>query len=268
MEFQEALNRVSGETDYRTKAGRLGEERKAFETQRDGMNTMVADLYARVQKDPDAAFDFLADMTKQDPIALKAKMLDQTIEQGKLFRDMSDADIEVWKQDQIRDMRDKHYNSRVEADKQRETKRAADAERQHVVETFGIDDDRYKRAEKMVRTFFEKNTKDYDGKVTPEQIVHADRHMMALEAIHEAVPHLENHKDYDKIVSDIVPDLIRNPATTRAQLAKTLTEVFGAEDKEGLKKLGRKASENAKAATDQRPRKDPSKEPLSFDDID
>lgn len=266
--FQELLNNHSGrshlERSYRT----FQKEKGEFTRQQDELNTLVSNLYEKSQQDPEAAYDFLAEMTKQDPAKLKIGILRKQFEEMMPLFEMDEESRERFFKERELDFRDKAHANREKSDKDREAQRAAHGKRAETAEKFGIDAEGWQRAETLVKKHLKDVDPKFDGNVTHEQVVWADRNLMALEVIGKSVPHLENHEKFDSIVGDIVHDLMRHPEMNREKLGKLLEETFPAEDKKGLKDLARKAAKTADA-TGETPRSTSKSknEPLTFDDI-
>lgn len=267
--LQELINNYSGKTAYETKFNDLHKERTEFTKSREQLNTMIAEVHTKALKDPEAAFDFLASLTKQDPVKLKGEILRKQFEEMLPLYDMDPAARETYFKDRERDWRDKAHANREAAEKEREAQTAEQAKRDETTQQYGIDEDGWKKAEALVSTYLKKVDPKFDGKVTTEQVVFADRQLMALEVIGQTVPHLESHPKFDSIVGDIVQDLIRHPSMTREKLATLLTDVWAEDKDKGLKNLARKAAKNAQIApeTPRAPKRD-SGVPVTFDDID
>lgn len=273
MTFEEFRSQVSGKIDYSKKYNAFHLEKTEFTKQRDSLNTLVTNLYEKAQKDPtgESAYDFLAEITKQDPAKLKLDIIRKQYEHLKPLFDMPEAEREAWFKDRERDWRDRAYENRTAAEKAREDQTRAEAERSEAVGKFGIDADAYTRAEKLVSDYLKKADPNFNGKVTTEQVIYADRNMLALSVIAEVVPNLEKHPKFDSIVGDLVQDLVRHPEMNREKIGKLLVDAFGSvEDKKGLSNLARKAAKNAQIAEDDpKPAsKNPSTDLLSFDDVE
>ncbi len=266
--LQQVLDNHSGKTNWDRKNNELRNERTEFTKERESMNALVTNLFEKASKNPEDAYDFLADLTKQDPVKLKGSILRQQFEELLPLYEMSEQEREHFFKDRERDWRDKAHENRTRADSEREASTREEAERTSFTQKYGIDDDRYAYASKIVHKHLKDTDPKFDGKVTPQQVIHADRHLMALEVIAEATPHLEKHEKFDSIVGDIVNDLIRHPGMTREKLASLLRDIW-VDDNKGLKNLARKAAKNAQSSDDERPaRKSERREPVTFDDLD
>lgn len=267
--LQDLVNDYNGRTEWHRRFSEVDVREKEFSKQKESLDKLVSNVYEKVQTDPDAAFDFLAEMTKQDPIAMKEGMLRSQIEALLPLAAMSEEEREAYIKDQVRNWRDKLHESRT---KSYETEQKADEEalaKQQLMDIHGIDEARYAKAEQVARDFLTKQHPEFDGAVTKEQVLYVDRKLMAWDVINNTVPHLVNHARYDSIVEDVVTDLLRHPELTPETLAKQLSEVFGEEDK-ALKNLGRKAAttataSHAEAPADSRPRQEHSA--TFFDDM-
>ncbi len=269
MSFEDFRSQVSGKINWDKKNNEFHKEKTEWGKQKDSLNTLVSSLYEKSQKDPEAAWDFLAELTKQDPAQLKLGMLKKQFEEMMPLFQMEPDERERWFKERELDYRDKAHANRAKADTERETQAQQEQQRSEVAAKFGIDEAGYDRASKTVHAYLSKTDPKFDGKVTPEQVIYADRHLMALEVIGKTVPQLENHEKFDSIVGDIVNDLIRHPGMNREKLGSLLQDVWGDEDKKGLKNLARKAAKNAQISDDEKPiRRTDRRDPVTFDDLD
>lgn len=269
VKLQDLLDHYSGKVNWDKKYTELHKERGEFTKSREQLNTMIAEVHTKALKDPEAAFDFLASLTKQDPVKLKGEILRKQFEEMLPLYEMEPTARETYFKDRERDWRDKAHANREAAEKEREAQVADQARRAETSQQYGIDEDGWKKAEELVGTYLKKVDPKFDGKVTTEQVVFADRQLMALEVIGQTVPHLESHEKFDSIVGDIVQDLIRHPGVTREKLASLLQDVWAEDKDKGLKNLARKAAKNAQIApeTPRAPKRE-SSVPVTFDDID
>ncbi len=268
VKLQDIIDNHSGKTNWDRKFNELRNERTEFTKQRESMNSLVKNLYEKSQKDPEAAWDFLAELNKQDPAKLKIGILRQQFEEMKALYDMDEPSRERWFKEKELDFRDKAHTNREKANSEREAQVAEETSRADAAKKYGIGDDEWANATKLVHQYLSKVDPKFDGKVTPEQVIYGSRQLMALDVINRTVPNLENHEKFDSIVGDIVTDLMRHPGVTREKLASLLQEVWGDENK-GLKNLGRKAAKNAQISDDERPaRRSVNRDPVTFDDLD
>lgn len=269
VKLQDIIDNHSGKTNWDKKFNELHIERQEFGKQRESLNTLVSNLYEKSQKDPEAAWDFLAELTKQDPAKLKMDIVrKQFAEMAPLF-DMEPDERERWFKEKELDYRDKAHANRAKADTEREAKATEDAQRAQAAAQYGIDENAYTNAAKVVGQYLSKVDPKFDGKVTPQQVIYADRHLMALEVIGKNVPHLEKHEKFDSIVGDIVTDLMRHPQMNREKLGSLLQDVWGDDDKKGLKTLARKASKDTQVSDNVRPnRRSEKSDPVTFEDLD
>lgn len=265
------ISEFNGKTEWHRRMSEADTVKSEFTAKEAKINSLVGNLVQRAvtDKDPDAAFDFLAEMTKQDPVEMKSNILRQQFEALLPVFEMSADERQTWFEDQKRNWRDKLHAGRDKAIKAEETTRQETAKRQQVMQEYGIDEVRYTHVEKLVHDHLKKVDKTFDGKVTQDQIVYADRRIMAHDVIGETIPALVNRPDFGKIESDIMRELLHHPELTREQLATLLTETFGSNDK-GLRKIGSKVARSATASQaetpqDSRPRKQ--KEATFFDDL-
>lgn len=269
--LQELVNDYNGRTEWHKRMSEADQKSKDADHKVGKIESLVGNLVERAvtNKDPDAAFDFLAEMTKQDPVEMKSSILRQQFEALLPVFEMSEQERATWFEDQKRGWRDKLHSSRERAIKAEETSRQEKANRQQVMQQFGIDDARYSEVEGLVAAHLKKHDPKFDGKVTQEQIVYADRRIMAHDVIEDTIPDLVNRPDFGKIEADIMRELLSHPELTREQLAKQLTTVFGKDDK-GLRKIGQKVARSATASQSEAPqesRSKPSNEATFFEDL-
>jgi hypothetical protein len=266
---QELLNNYSGKVTYEKKFGELHKERTQFSKEKESLNGLVKNLYEKATKEPEAAWDFLAEMTKQDPAKLKMGILRQQFDEMKELYAMDPEERERWFKEQELNFRDKAHSNREKNEQERAAQAETEAKQTEARTKYSIEEDEWIGATKLVHDFLGKQDPKFDGKVTPDQVVWASRHLMALEVVGQVVPHLESHAQFDTIISDIVHDLVRHPGMNREKLGTLLAETFAGEDKKGLKELARKAQKSAQLDDDDRPASRSTKnEALSFDDID
>lgn len=269
--LQDLVNDYNGKTEWHRRMSEADQIKTDFTAKEQKINSLVGNLVERAvtQKDPDAAFDFLAEMTKQDPVEMKSNILRQQFEALLPVFEMTEQERTTWFEDQKRGWRDKLHTNRTKAIQAEESAKQEQAKRQEVMQQFGIDDERYGHVEKLVHDHLKAHDPKFDGKVTQEQIIYADRRIMAYDVIEDTIPDLVNRPDFGNIEKDIMRELLSHPELTREQLAKQLTAVFGSGDK-GLRKLGSKVARSATASQseapqDARPRQ--SKEVTFFDDL-
>lgn len=269
--LQELVNDYNGRTEWHKRMSEADQKSKDADSKVGKIESLVGNLVERAvtNKDPDAAFDFLAEMTKQDPVEMKSNILRQQFEALLPVFEMTEAERATWFEDQKRGWRDKLHSSRERAAQAVEQEKQDKANRQQVMQQFGIDDARYSEVETLVAAHLKKVDPKFNGKVTQEQIVYADRRFMAHDVIEDTIPDLVNRPDFGKIEADIMRELLSHPELTREQLAKQLTTVFGSDDK-GLRKIGQKVARSATASQSEAPqesRAKPSNEATFFEDL-
>ncbi len=270
MTFDDFRSQVSGRVNWDRKNNELHRERQGFVKEKEQLNGLVKNLFEKATSgDPESAWDFLAEISKQDAAKLKIGILRKQFEEMAPLFEMSADERERWFKERELDWRDKAHVNREKSDKEREALAAQEAERAQVSERYGIDEDTWIARTKMVHEYLGRVDPKFDGKVTPDQVLWADRHVMALEEIAKTVPHLEKHEKFDSIVSDIVQNLIRHPEMTRAKLASLLTDVWAEDKDKGLKNLARKAAKSADVSEPVRSTsKSTSRDPVNFDDLE
>jgi hypothetical protein len=264
--LQELINSYSGKVHYDREFSKLDVERKAHVQQVEQMNTMVKDLYERASKNPEDAYDFLAELTNKDPIELKEQILRSQWDAMRHLAELPEEEREEWFKDQVRTWKDRRYATRDEAEKK---KRDDNAKAQHLAQVrdhFGIDEEAYGEAERVAAKYLN------GEKPTPQQVIYADRYMTALDAVKEAVPHLEHHKNFGSIVEDIVQEMLRHPKLYgKERLHTLLRETFPAAGDETLEKLAGKVKKAADIDGEEQPKSRQSarkSEAVTFDDLD
>lgn len=267
--LQELVNHYNGKVAWDKRFNDLDKSEKAHQAATGQMTEMVTKLHDSATKDPETAWDFLADWTKQDPVALKEKILRQHISEILPLAKMDEKQREAWIQDQKRNWRDRAHTNRENAAKAQEQTTRAAAEKDQALKTYGIDDKAYDDAkDKLTRYLQDKDPKNV-ANIKTSHVIHAHRNLMALDVIRESVPHLANHEKFDSIVSDITSDLVKHPSITREKLANQLKDVFG-EDNSRLRKLGKRAAQTAETDSSRRSNPPPSRsrsEAVTFDDL-
>lgn len=273
VKLQDLVNNYNGKVAWDKRFTELDKSEKAHKSSMGEMTKMVSDLHEKAQKDPETAWDFLADWTKQDPVALKEKILRQHIQEILPLARLSKEQLEAWIGDRKRDWRDRAHTSRENQAKASEQTQKIKAEREDSQKRYGIDDKSFEDArEKLTRYLSHKDSKFDPKSLTPMNVVHAHRNLMALDVIQEAVPHLAKHKDFDSIVGDITSDLVKHPSMTREKLATLLKDVYGDDDSR-LRNLGRRAAKTADVSEGDRrganaPKSRSRSEAVTFDDLD
>lgn len=250
--LQDLINEYNGKTEWSRRFSDIDKRDKEVKSQSESLNSLAKNLYEKSQEDPEAGFDFLAEMTKQDPVEVKEKVLRQQIADILPLAEMSDEEREQFIEDKKRDWRDKSHASRTKALEDAQASEVEQAEQQKIFEEFGIDADRHAQAKETATNFLKANDPNFDGKISKEQIVYVDRKLLAFDVIETSAPHLKDHKDFEDIVEDMVQDLCRHPQMTSAQLSKLLVEVYGKED-ESLRNLAKKRAKTATLAGDDEP---------------
>lgn len=270
VSLEDLRSNYSGKVYYDKKLSEVDRQRKDVETQRGEIQKLVGTLYDKVTKEQngEAAFDFLAELTKQDPVVLKMNVLKQQYEQMKPLFEMDEAQRNEWfKQRELafREGAIKAKESRFaesEAETQRATQLSATQEK------YGIDPERYDAVESQVKAYLEKTGQKIE--VTPEHVVWAERTDVALQAIKAAAPHLEQHAEFDSIVQDIVSDLVKHPHLKLSDAERILRDTFGQPEDKAAQRLSRKAAEADGVGAREVPRqqqKPADKKPLFFEDV-
>jgi hypothetical protein len=247
VSLQDLKNHYSGKVSWDRKFSELDREKKAHTEQVGQLTKTVSDLFVRASKNPEDAYDFLAELTGKDAVQLKEQILRQQWEAMRHLAEMPEGEREEWFKDQVRGWRDRKYERRDEAEKKSREEAEHSQKLRIAKEHHGISDEGYAEAERLA-------TKYLNGeKPTPEQVIYAERHLTALEAIHEAVPHLEKHAKFGSIVEDIVQDMLRHPkAFGKDRLQALLKETFPEDDK-ALGALAKKVKKAADLDGDERP---------------
>jgi hypothetical protein len=276
VSFQELVDNYSGKQNYDRKYNDLARELKSHQESVKTLNDNITQLFQNAEKDPEEAWDWLAEMTKQDPVELKGSMMKKQVDQSlEILRGLGveiPDDIEqrlegVFQKERL-NWRERKL-TRAEKNKERTAEQtAAQQKLSETKERYGLDDERWETARRHVAEFLK--TKGVEGEVPLEAVVHFDRHQMAVATIEDAVPHLAKREDFAHILQETTRDLVLNPKMTKEQLRATLIEVFGSEDEDAERQ--RRLSQKARERKDQVPRSAESargtKPYLSFDDID
>ena len=263
----------SGKTDWSRKYGDLGKEKAEFQKTRQAMDDMVTGLMTKAKEDPNEGFDFLADLTGQDPVSFKMDLIKKQIEELLPIAQMSEEEREAWLKDKERDFRDRKYERKERAEKEAKTKAQQKADIDTVRERYGIDEETYAQAEKQLRDYFrDTNQKGSgpNGEITPRDVVIAQRYAVVFDVVEESLPHLVDSPKSAMIMNEAARLMADHPQISREKIAQILVEEFGSDDdKAGLKALGKKAREQAQASGDELPvRKTPAKrEAVFFDDL-
>lgn len=273
--FAELRDNFTGKVHWDRRNNDLHKRETEHNKQVETLNSHIKGLMERASKDPEDAYDWLAELTKQDPVEFKTNMARQQInhvvallkeELGIELPAHAERAIERYLDQQKLTWREKRV-SRVEKQREVESKQTeAQKHASQVKEQYGISDEDYSQAENYVGKYIKEQLKE-DRAPTLQEVVYADRQIMALQVIREDLPELEKHGDFAKIVHDIVRDLVETPAMTRDQLRQTLQEVFG-EDNSRLQRLSRKAQERAQAdSAPSKPASTSDKPVISFADL-
>lgn len=270
VQLQDLLDNYSGKVHYDRKFTDLDKQQKAHKKTVESMNSMVNNLLSKAKENPASGLDFLADLTGQDPVEFKEKTLRAQIAELLPLAQMAEDERELAIKDMVRDWRDQRYAQRDKDDKEKAAEAKKAAEITAARERYGIDEERYGEAERFVRDYLEKagGEKDY----TPRDVIYAERYLFALDVVKETLPSLASHEKFDKIMEDIAAELLSSPSLgSKERLAQVLVEVYGTDDdKAGLKKLARKAQQQAEASGDELPEpKKPQgkREAMFFDDL-
>ncbi len=266
VSLQDLKSHYSGKVSWDRKFSELDREKKDHGAQVQQLNSTVDDLFKRSKENPEDAYDFLAELTGQDSVQLKEKILRQQWDSMQHLAEMSPEDREEWFKDQVRGWRDRKYDRRDEAEKKKTAEAQHSAKLRAARDHHGISEDNYGEAERLARKFLGGETP------SPEQVIYADRHLTALEAIHSVVPHLEKHAKFGSIIEDIVQDMLRHPkAFTKQRLEALLKETFPADEKDpALEALAAKAKRSEDLEGTDRPRGKGAKRPEAslWDDIE
>jgi len=267
--LQDLVNDYNGKTEWRKRIADVGQKEKVFSEEKTKLNSLIKNVHDQALTDPDAAFDFLAEMTKKDPVELKHSMLKAQYDALLPVFEMDERERHAWFEDQRRNWRDKLHDRRTKSVQDTEKAEAQTRERAKVMQDYGLNEDRYSSAEKAVHDYLKKVDPDFDGKVTKDQVLYADRKFMAMDVIEEVLPNLVNDDRFELILGDIVTDLLRHPQLTPEKLAKQLTAIFG-DDKKALKNVAKRVARSATASHAEEPsesRVRKNSEPMFFDDL-
>lgn len=273
--FAELRDNFSGKVHWDRRNTDLSKRETEHKKQVETLNSQVKGLMERASKDPEDAYDWLAELTKQDPVEFKSKMARQQIDHVvSLLKDElgihlpanAEQAIERYLEQQRLGWREKRITRSEKAQEVQSKTKEEEERTSRVKDQYGIADEDFDQAKNYVGKYIKEQLKE-DREPTLQEVVYADRQIMALQVIHEDLPHLEKHGEFAKIVHDIVRDLVETPAMTRDQLRQTLQEVFG-EDNERLQRLGQKARERAQADSTPTKQSRTSEKPItSFADL-
>jgi len=246
--LQELKSAYSGKVNWDRKYAELDREKKGHTQSVQQLNSTVEDLFKRSQENPEDAYDFLAELTGQDAVGLKEKLVRQQWEAMKHLAEMGEDEREEWFKDQVRGWRDRKYERREETEKKTKAEAEHAQKLRQAKEEYGISDEHYAEAERLARKHLGGETP------TPEQVIYAERHITALDTIRSVVPHLEKHEKFGSIVNDIVQEMLRHPKLLGTdRLAAMLKETFPEEDR-ALSNLAKKAKRAADFDGDDAPR--------------
>lgn len=264
--LQSLVDNYSGKVAYDRKFTELDHREKAHAKAVSDLDTMANDLFSKSKENPEEAWDFLSELTGQDPVQIKMDILKGHIQHlEEYFALPEGAARETWLKDQERAFTDRKYSRRDAAEKQKKDNEAKTVQERRLREDYGISEEEFATAQRMASDYLKKQGSKEPA--TMRQILYANRFGMAMSAIESAVPHLANHEKLDSIVDDIVNDAMRDPTLTRERIEKLLREVWGTQedDKAGLKRLGRKVGANVEQP---KPTNSRGKEILTFADLD
>lgn len=270
--FQELVNNYSGKVAYGKKFEDLTKREKEHTQSVQTLTSHVQKLYENAQKDPESAFDWLADLTKQDPVELKANMMKQQVEQvvgllrqiGVDLPEGVDQHLERYLHQQRLTWRERKLD-RVEKTQVEDTKaQETAAKTRELRERYGIDEDSFTKTTEHLAKFFESNGRKEAP--TTEEVIQAERTLLVMDVIQAEVPHLASHEKFGTIVSDVVEDLLKHPQMSREKLGTLLRETFG-EEAQRRERLSRKVQERTNGSVTPAKAKD-DRPVLSFNQLD
>jgi len=267
--LQDLVNDYNGKTEWRKRIADVGQKEKSFGEEKSRLNSLIKNVHDQALTDPDAAFDFLAEMTKKDPVELKHSMLKAQYDALLPVFEMDERERHAWFEDQRRNWRDKLHDRRTKSVQDTEMAEVQAQERAKIMQDYGLNEERYTLAETRVREYLTKEDPEFDGKVSKDQVLYADRKFMAMDVIEEVRPDLVNDDRFELILGDIVTDLLRHPQLTPEKLAKQLIAIFG-DDNKALKNVAKRVARSATASHAEEPsesRARTNKEPMFFDDL-
>jgi hypothetical protein len=238
--LQDLANEFSGKTDYSRKYSEFGVEKGRFIKERDELESTLNQFFEKSQKDPDAAWDFLAEMNGHDPIEFKTKLLMQQVEALRHVALMDEDSQKAWLAQQQLNWREKRVKAAESATAEKQQREAATVARKETMDRFQIDEKGWDEAYKVARGW---NKGQFPR---PDQVAAVSRYIMADRAAKEVVPHLLKHPKYGNIVEDLVHDLMKNPEIGVDTVKRLLVENFGDDDaKKSLKAVAAKVTREA-----------------------
>lgn len=260
--LQDLVNEYNGKKFYENQHHTLTSEKRKFENERNELNQVVTDFSERAKKDPEDAWDFLAEMNGGDPLAFKEKLLRGQIEQIKPLAAMSPEQLESWINQKKLEWREKLVTKKEKNAGSQAATIAQRQARQEVQEKYGISDEDFQKHYAGV--------KDHLKGKEPEaiQIAYGIRLVAVHEAIRSAAPALVNNENYAKIVEELAHDMMQSPKMTQAAVETTLKQVFGGDDDASLRRASQNAKRNANYDSDDGARMAPKKTVRGFESFD
>lgn len=269
LSYEELRSRASGNIKVDRELSKLDVAKKEHQKTVESMNSIINNLVTKASENPDEGFDFLADLTGKDPVDFKMNLIRAQIKELMPIAQMGEDERETWLKDKERSFRDKKYERRDAADKEAKAKAEQKAVTDALLGRYGIDEDTYAQTERSLRAHLDKTGQK--GDVGPEDVVYAQRYVTAAQAIKEAVPHLESHRDYDKILNDVTRQMLEHPSLSREKVQSLLAETWPAstDDRARQKRLSEKALSQAKASGEELPtrKRTEAGEPMFFKDL-
>lgn len=261
--YQDLVNELSGKTDYNRKYSEFGVEKGKFMKERSDLESFIGEFFTKSKEDGDSAWDFLAEMNGEDPIAFKQNLFRQ---QSKMLAqvfgiDLTDEMIEGALQPQTLSWREKRIAAKEAAEKKKADQALASQARQEIMETHGMDDatwdKSYKAAQHMKKGQFPK----------PQEVALVAKHIMVHELMEEVAPTLANNPDYGNIRASLAQRLLRNPSLGRDEVARLLMAEAGADLKAVANKVVKDAERDGTATPRRQAPRAVKQSPTSWDDL-
>jgi hypothetical protein len=263
--LEDLRSSYSGKQYYTRKLGELGKKEDAHNKQVSSLNDMSTKLLKQAKDDPEAAWDFLAELTGQDPVEIKGNLFREQVKMARQLANLTDEQVEGILKEKTLDWRDRKLKRREESDKEAVTRREKEATLTSVREKYGLDEGRYDHASKLAGQYLKSQGQEREP--TSEEVVYTDRFLMAERVIKETVPELVNHGKFRDIFNDVVSDLVRTPSMTPEQLGKALRATFGSTEDSGRKRLSQKVRDRTDADDESTTSRRPKKEAIRFEDL-
>jgi hypothetical protein len=245
VSLQELANSYNGQQLVTKKVAEADLAKKRADETFTQLNSRVKDLYERSQKDPEEAFDFLAELSGKDPIEFRVARMRQDRAKALEIAQMSDEEFETHVRESTLAAREKRLERKGEVEKRSQEQQEQAQKTAATREKFGLSDDDWQSAHKAASDYMREA--GMEGEPTPEQVVYAQRWTTLRSRVESELAAIAERDDFGDILNDTTEHLLKYPGLSIDKALRDMSEVYGVKPKtSSAQSLSRRVDSNSR----------------------